>query len=203
MVARQVHRGIEVGHNLRHLNILRQVDEDWARTACCSNVKRLSHHAGDVVGIGHKIVVLGDTATDFNDRRLLKRIGADHAGADLARNRNHRHAVHPRVSDRRHEVECARATGSHAHARLPRCAGVALGGKAASLLVPRQNRAEPIGIASEGLMQWHAGPAWIGKYHIHSVPNQRLNHDIGPVERRFRGSGAGDCGHGWAPGRES
>ena len=54
-------------------------------------------------------------------------------------------AVHLGVGDAGDEVRRAGAAGGHADADLAGGAGVALGREAAALLVPRQDRAEPVG----------------------------------------------------------
>ena len=99
VIARQVHRRVVVGHDLRLLHVLRHVDQHRARPARRGDVKRLAHDAGHVVDVGHQIMVLGDAAADFDDRRFLKGIGADHGGPDLAGDGDQRNAVQLGVGD--------------------------------------------------------------------------------------------------------
>ena len=93
VVAGQVHRRVVVGHDLRLLHVLGHVDEHRARPAGGGDVKRLLHHAGHVLDVGHQVVVLGDAAADFDDRRFLEGVGADDGGADLAGDGDERDAV--------------------------------------------------------------------------------------------------------------
>ena len=199
MVARQVHGRVVVGHDLRQLDIFWQVDEHRAGAAGRRDVKGLPHHAGDVVGVGHEVVVLRDPAADLDDRRLLEGVGADHARSHLAGERDERHAVHLRVGDRRHEVERARAARGHAHARPAGRAGIALGREAAPLLMPRQDGADLVLVFRERLVQRHARPARVGEDHVHALADQRFDDHIGPDDKRFGGFGAGCSGHDGAP----
>ena len=40
-------------------------------------MERFAHDAGQVVDVGHQVMVLGDAAADLDDRRFLKGVGAD------------------------------------------------------------------------------------------------------------------------------
>ncbi len=85
-----------------------------------------------------------NAATDLDNRRLLKRIGANDRRGDLTGDGNQRHAVQFGVGDGRDQVRGTRTAGGHAHAGPPGRPRVALGGKTAPLLVPRQYRADPV-----------------------------------------------------------
>ena len=197
VIAGQIHRRIVVGHDLRELNVFRQVDQHGAGSPRGGNMECLPHHPGDVVGVGHQIVMFGDAATDFNNRRLLEGVCPDHARAHLAGERNHRDAVHLRVGDRRDEVERTGATGGHADTRLSSRSRVALGREAAALLVPRKDRPQSVCGAGERLVQRHAGTARVGEDHVHTVADQRLNNHVGTADEGcFGGAGSGDGGHG-------
>ena len=185
LVARQVHLDLIVGHDLRELDVFGQVDEHRPGAAGRGDVKRLLHHAGDVVGVGDQVVVLGDAAADLHHRGLLERVGADHAGPHLAREHDHRNAVELGVGDGRDEVEGPRAARAHAHARAASGAGVALGGEGAPLLVPREDGADLVLVAGERLVKRHARPARVGKDHVDPVPDQRLNDHVGPGDEGF------------------
>ena len=83
---------------------------------------------------------------------------------------------------------------------LPRGPGVALGREDAPLLVPRQDRPDPVAIARQRLVHRHARAARIGEDDLDTVPHQRLDQDVGPGDRL--GSSPGrrltiiDGGHG-------
>ena len=200
MVAGQVHCAVVVGHDLCKLNILWQIDEHRARPARGGDVKRLLHHPGEVFGIGDKVVMLGDPAADLHHRRFLKRVGANHARADLTGEHDEWDAVEFGISNRRDEVQGARTARAHANARPAGGAGVTLGGERPSLLVPRQDRANLVLVAGECLVERHACPTRIRKDHVDAVPDERLNDHVGP---RHEGFGcfrrAGGSGHGVTP----
>ena len=140
--AGQIGLGVVVGHRLVLLDVLRHVDEHRSLPAGRGDDERLLHHAGDVVHVGHQVVMLGDAAADFDDRRFLKGVGADDLGGHLAGDGDERDAVELGVGDGGDEVRGAGAAGGHAHAGLAGAAGDALGGERAALLVPRQDRAQ-------------------------------------------------------------
>ena len=154
--------------------------------------------------VGDQVVVLGDAAADLDDRRLLEGVGADDRRAHLAGDGQQRNAVQLGVGDGRHQVRGARAAGGHAHADLAGAAGVALGGEAAALLVPRQDHAHLVAEAGQGLVQRHARPARVGEDRVHPVVDQRLHDDVGPAGQlragRFRPGRLGQGGFaisGW------
>ena len=128
--------------------------------------------------------MLGHAAAHLDDGRLLKGVGADDRGADLAGDRQHGDAVELGVGDGRDQVGRPRSAGGHADADLAGAAGVSLGGKPAPLLVARQNDADLTAKAGQSLVQWDAGPARIGENRIHAVVHQRLHHDIGAARAR-------------------
>ena len=72
---------VVVGHALGLLHVLGHVDEHRARPAGGGDEERFLHDAGDVGHVGHQVVMLGDAAADFDDRRFLERVGADDFGA--------------------------------------------------------------------------------------------------------------------------
>ena len=63
------------------LDVLRHVDQHRPWPAGRGDDERFLHHAGDVVHVGHQVMVLGDAAADFDDRRFLERVAADDVGA--------------------------------------------------------------------------------------------------------------------------
>ena len=79
--AGQIGLGVVIGHRLVQLHVFRHVDEHRSLPAGRGDDERLVHDAGDVVHVGHQVVMLGDAAADFDDRRFLERVGADHLGA--------------------------------------------------------------------------------------------------------------------------
>ena len=71
----------------------------------------------------------------------------------------------------------------HHHSRLARGAGIALGSEDPPLLVPRQDRADPVAIARQRLVQRHAGTARVGEDDLDSMTRQRLDQHVGPGDR--------------------
>ena len=140
--------------------------------------------------------MLRDAAADFDDRRFLKRIGADDLGGHLAGDRDQRNAVELGVGDGRDQVRRAGPARGHAHARLAGAAGDALGGKPAALFVPGQDGSQLVGKPREGLVQRHARPARVGENRVDAVVDQGLNQDIGPAGELGFGLGLTDSRHG-------
>ncbi len=102
--AGQIGRDVVVGHGFVQLDVFGNVDEHRTLPAGHRDDKRFLHHAGQVGHIGHQIVMLGDPATDFDDRRFLERVAADDFGADLAGDRDEWDAVELGVGDGGDEV---------------------------------------------------------------------------------------------------
>ena len=182
-IARQLQRGVVVRHGLHVLHVLGNVDQHRAGPAGRGHVERLAHDPGDVADVGHQVMVLGDAAADLDDRRLLKGVGADDRRAHLAGDGQQRHAVELGVGDGGHEVRGPRPAGGHADADLAGRAGVALGGKSAALLVPRQDHADLVAEPRQGLVQGNARPAGIGENRVHPVVHEALHDDIRPAGR--------------------
>jgi hypothetical protein len=62
-----------------------------------------------------------------------------------------------------------------------------LGGEGAPLLVPRQDRADPILGPGQSLVQRHARAARIGEDHVDPVADERLDDHVGPGGKCFGG----------------
>ncbi|CAB4886252.1 unannotated protein [freshwater metagenome] len=115
--------------------ILRDVDEHGAGTTGGGDVERLADDARDVLGPGHKLVVLGDRAGDADRVDFLEGIGADAGGADLTGDDDHRNRVHVGVGQRRDDIGGGRAAGDHGHAGTAGGMGIALGHVARTLFM--------------------------------------------------------------------
>ena len=119
------HRVGAVGAGLRHvevedggglLGVLGDVDEDGAGAAGAGDLKGFADGGGDVFGARDEEVVLGDGQGDAGDVDLLKRIGAEDLGGDLAGDGDHRDAVEHGRRKAGDEVRRSRAGGGHADA---------------------------------------------------------------------------------------
>ncbi len=199
IVARQVHRRVPVGNNRIVLQILGDVDDHGAGPARAGDVERLLHHAHDVFGPLDEVMVLGDSPADLDDRRFLERIGADDAGADLARDGDHRHGIELGVGQAGDEIGRARPAGGHAHAYLAGGARIAVRHEAAALLVARQNRAKFALHPGQRLVQGHAGPAGIRENGIDPVADQAFNQDVGALHQGTIVVGFGKVRHRPSP----
>ena len=200
-IAGEVEGDVVVGYHVCELDVFRQVDEDGPRTAGDGDVKGLPHHAGDVIGVGHEVVVFCDRAADLDDRRLLEGVGADYARAHLPGDRDQGHTIHLGVSDGGNEVQGPRAAGRHADTRLAGDTAVALGREAPPLLVAGEDCADPVCVPRERLVERHARPAGIGEDHVYALADERLDDHIGPRNKGGGGGWSGDGGHGGTPGR--
>ena len=92
------------------------------------------------------------------------------------------YAVELGVGDGGDEVRGPRPAGGHADADLAGRAGVALGGKPAALLVPRQDHANLVAEPRQGLVQGNGRPAGIGENRVHAVVYEALHDDIRPAD---------------------
>ena len=188
-VAGQVHRDVVVGvGDERVLDVLGHVDQDRAGPAGAGDVERLLDDPGDVAGVLHQVMVLGDRPADLDHRRFLERVGADDVGRDLAGDRDDRQRVHLGVGQAGDEVQGPGAGGGHHDAGLAGDAGVALGGEDPPLLVAGQDRPDLVAVAGQRLVHRHARPARVGEDDLDAVPDQGLDQDVGPGGRVGGGS---------------
>ena len=160
---------------MRHqgvLNVLGNIHQDRAGPAGVREMKGFLHDPGDVPGVLHEVVMLGDRPGDLDHRGFLEGVGADDVRRNLPRDRDQRNRVELRVGQSGDEIERTGPGGGHHHPRLAGHPRVALGREDPSLLVPRKDRPDPVAIPRESLMHRHAGSAWIGEDHLDAVPNQ-------------------------------
>ena len=78
----------------RELHVLRDVDDDRARTPVRSDVEGLMQNARQVVDAAHEIIVLGAIAGDAGRVAFLERVGADEMGRHLAGDADERNRIH-------------------------------------------------------------------------------------------------------------
>ena len=180
-IARQLHGIVVVGRGLHELDIFGQIDQHRSWPAGRRHMESLANHPGNVVHTGDQIMMFSHASADFDDRRFLKCIGADHRRSDLAGNGQHRNAVQLGVGQGSDEVGSARSAGGHANADFARASGVSLRGKTSALFMPGQNHPNLIAKPRQCLMQGYASPAGISENRIHTMIDQRLHDDIGPA----------------------
>src|SRR5262249_29319436 len=175
-VAGGVHGGRPVGDgHLADLHVLGHVDDDRPGPAGGGDVERRLDDARDVLGARDQVVVLGDGPAHLDDRRLLEGVAADDGGADLPGDGDDRAGVHLGVGQAGDEVGRPGPAGGQADADLAGAAGVALGGEAAALLVPRQDGAQAGGGGRPGLGGGGAGAAGAGGDELDRVVQAGLN----------------------------
>ena len=119
--------------------ILCHIDHNHAGAPRPCDVERFLHDPRDVVHIFYEIVVLRDRRRDADNIRLLKGILADVRIRHLSRDADHRHGVHMRRRDARHEICRARSRGRKGDADLARRSGIAVRRVRCPLLVARQD----------------------------------------------------------------
>ena len=77
-IAGQVHRDVvsRVGDQ-GVLHVLGHVDQHRPGPAGTGQMKRLLDDPGDIPGVLHQVMMLGDRPRNLDHRRFLKRVGAD------------------------------------------------------------------------------------------------------------------------------
>ena len=146
--------------------------------------------------------MLGDRATDFDHRRLLKGIAADQSCRHLSGNRDHGDTVHLRVGNRRHKIRRAGTTCPHTNANAICRPGNTLCSETTTLFVTRKNRPDIRTPVRQRLVQRHAASARIRENDVRSLADEAFDKDIGPVQRsRFGGQrqAGGDSRHDQIP----
>ena len=93
--------GIDAG---RELDVLRNVDDNRARTAGGRNIERLVHDARELVHVANEIIVLGAAACDADRVTFLERVRTNEMARNLTGDDDHRNGVHHRVCDRCHHI---------------------------------------------------------------------------------------------------
>ena len=122
--------------------ILCHVDDHDTGTPRTRDVERLLYHTRDVAHILDEVVVLRDRRRNADDVRLLKRILAYVGIRNLSRNTDHRHGVHMRCCDARHEIRRTRSRSCKHDTNLARGSGIAVRRVRSPLLVARQDMRE-------------------------------------------------------------
>ena len=158
------------------LAVLGEVDEHRAGPAGAGDVERLAHGGGDVLGVRHQVVVLGDRQGDAGDVGFLEGVRADQLAAHLAGDADDRGAVHHRRGDAGHQVGGAGARGRDRHADLAGGAGVAVGHVGGALLVPDQDVTD--GVVEHRVVGGEDRPARIPEHARHAFADERFPEDL-------------------------
>ena len=170
-------------------DVLRQVDHHRTRPPGACHVERLVHHARQIGGTLHQVVVLGRRPGDPRGVRLLEGVVADQVGRHLAGQADDRNAVHQRVDQPGHRVRRPRPRGHQHHADLAGGARIALGRVHRAPLLADQDVADRV-LLEQRVVDRQDGAARVAENHLHALVLQGAQQDLGP---RLGGCLAGDC----------
>ena len=193
-----MHRRIVIGLFVQGgvLDVFGNVDQHRAGPASRSDMKRLFDDPRKIGDIGHQIVVFGNRTTDFDDRRFLECVRADHSRRDLSGDGDHGATVEFGVGESGDQIRGSGAAGGDTDPHPSGTAGITLGRECPPLFVPWQDRPQFIGSHRERLVNRHAGPARIREDHVHPLANQGFDKNVGAVNLLGSLSCGSCCRHG-------
>mmetsp|Transcript_8550 Transcript_8550/g.14732 ORF Transcript_8550/g.14732 Transcript_8550/m.14732 type:complete len:568 (+) Transcript_8550:1011-2714(+) len=179
-VASELQLLVPVGDRQHLLDVLGDVHEHGPGPPGVREQERLAHHAGEIVDVGHEVVVLRDLAGDLHDGSLLEPVGADHGAGHLPGDGHHGHAVQHGIGQTGDKVGRAGAGGRDAHRSPAGRHAVALRSEDLALLVTAEDVADGLG-ARERLVDLHACATGVGKHQIYPLPLQSLHQHVSPL----------------------
>ena len=154
---------------------------------------------GNVRGPADQEAVLHDRQGDPEDVDFLEGVGAHQVRADLAGDRDHRHAVQERIGDAGDEVGRARARRRDADAGPAGDPPVSVGGERRALLVADQDVGQVR--SDQRIVDRHDRAAGIAEDVLHALALERFHDQSRAADGlrlgRWRGLG-GDAAHGYA-----
>ena len=130
--------GILEGRGVQR-HVLRNVDDDRARSAGAGDVEGLLQRDGQVAHVLDQEVVLDDRAGDADGVALLEGIEADRGGRHLAGDHHHRDRVHVGGGDAGDRIGHAGAGGDQGHADIAGGTRIAVGRMDRRLFVADQD----------------------------------------------------------------
>ena len=134
----------------------------------------------------HQPVVLGAGPGDAHGVGLLKAVGADHEGRDLAGQDHQRDRIHQRIDHTGDGIGRPGTRGDKDNARLAGGAGIAFGHVDRTLFVAHQDVADVVLLEDLVIDRQHC-PAGVAEDHLDALILQRLNHHPRAGHRcRFR-----------------
>ena len=107
-IAAQLQQAFAAENTFPVLNILRNIQNDRPRPIAARNFKSRANRRFEFFRIEHQKRALRARAHDVEDRRLLKRVGADGCARNLSADQNYGHRIGHAVANRRHAVRRAR-----------------------------------------------------------------------------------------------
>ena len=180
---------------LLELDVLRDVDDDRARTAMRGDIEGLVHDTRQLLRRLHQPVVLGAVARDADRVAFLEGIGADQMRRDLPGQADQRDRIHQRVGETGDGIGGAGTGGDEDDAGLAGRARIAFGGMHRALLVADQDVADLV-LLEQRIIDRQHGTAGIAENRVHALIDQRLDDDFRACQ--FLSHRSGPCE---APGR--
>ena len=120
-------------------NVFWNVDEYWAWSTCCCNMKCLTNCKGKIFRTHDQLVVLRNAARNSYGVAFLKSIGTNCRSGNLPGNGNHRNGVHVGVAQWGDQVGSSRTAGNHGNSGAAGDVRVPFGHVPSTLFVAHQN----------------------------------------------------------------
>ena len=177
-VAREVDAIGPVPVHRRVRDVLREVDQDRARTARRCDMERLADHTRDVLRVADEPVVLRDRHRYAGRVGLLEGIGAYRRVRDLTGDDHEGNGVHVRVAECGDDVRGGRATGHHRDAGAARDVCVARRHVPRALLVADED--VPDRRVDERVVDGEDRPAREAEHHLDPLHLEALDEGLGP-----------------------
>ncbi len=128
-----------------------QIDQHRPGPARARNMECLANHAGQILDMGHHIIMFGDRAGNAGHIGFLKSIIADIGGCHLTGQGHHRDRVHKSGGNSSYQIGCTRPRSGQADSDLAGGSGITVSGMGRSLFMPHQNVAN-FGVEHQGVM---------------------------------------------------
>ena len=168
--------GLEVRDHV--LDVLRDVDEDGARTVRLGDLEGLSHDGRQLVDIVDEVVVLGDGQSDAGDVDLLETVLADHRTTDVAGDGDDRDGVQHGGGDAGDEVRGTGAGGGEHDADFAGRSRIAVCRMGRVLLVGDQYVVDPVRARIERVVDIQDGSARVSEDVGDSLIDEGFNNDF-------------------------
>ena len=155
------------------LNVLRNINDDRARTAGNGDIEGFMQDAREIVHVLHKIVVLGAGARNANRVAFLKRIVANQVRGNLAGNADQRNGVHHRIGQTGDRIGSAGTRCHQHHAGLAGRARIAFSRVHRSLLMAYKDMLNFI-LLVNFVIDWQYGTPRVTEHMLNPLIGQCL-----------------------------
>ena len=162
----------------RARNILGDVDQDRAGTACSGNCKGIADGLGQVVDVLDDPAVLGHRHGDSVDIDLLEGVLAQKGQGHVAGDRDHGDTVHVCSGDTGDQIGRAGAAGGEAYAHLSGGARIAVRRVGGALLMGCQIMIDLVSLFIKCVIYIQDRTAGISEHCIHTLLEQAFDDDI-------------------------